>query len=485
MDSFVEEILSKITRSDCFLSIVQNTDGFLGRIDTQEAFVREANVMLLPAQAMELRVHYERWFKGSGQRLCYIVEDLNEVLPDIKAEAFCCTFSICDLLWGYDKSEILRWNASFSVLHSLFLKKQSRYLDAQQTRSAMGFSLSENNQFDLEKTLSELRSVTLDWTNVETIEKISCLLRSAIANRAYDAVEPAIDEINLQFRTFMAGNYQGLLTKSHVKRPYSVNNILKHIHYSNPDLKEIVALVVIDGMSFWQYQQLRIELNAEGMETQDEVTFAWLPSITKLSRQAIFRGDMPKSMYVQNPSSEKKLWFDYWDNRKVPRYMVWYEFEGTVNHPEAYTRLAYVNASFDHCMHGCRDIKDLFDLTSNRIEEIVEQIKSFYETGYRIYITTDHGNVFSHSWRVLSPQEKAMVYGNESRGGRHLIFTKPEYRDYFFNQNPALKDEMLIRDNFAVWQDARCFKSSDEVTHGGSHFLEMIIPFVIIERKQR
>ena len=77
-----------------------------------------------------------------------------------------------------------------------------------------------------------------------------------------------------------------------------------------------------------------------------------------------------------------------------------------------------------------------------------------------------------------------MVYGNESRGGRHLIFTKSEYRDYFFEHNPGLESEMLVRDNYAVWRDARCFKGSDEVTHGGSHFLEMVVPFVTIERKQ-
>ena len=98
MDKFVETILQKITRQGCNLSIVKNTDGFLSRVDTQQMFIKEAGVTLLADSPLALRVHYERWYKGSGERFCYIVNDLDEILPDIKAEAFCCEFSVAVLL---------------------------------------------------------------------------------------------------------------------------------------------------------------------------------------------------------------------------------------------------------------------------------------------------------------------------------------------------------------------------------------------------
>ena len=139
MDRFVETILHKITRQGCNLSIVKNTDGFLSRVDTQEVFIKEAGVTLLPGSPLALRVHYERWYKGSGERFCYIVNDLDEILPDIKAEAFCCEFSVADVLWGYDRGELLRWNPPYSVLHHLFEKKQNSYLSAAQTREEMGY----------------------------------------------------------------------------------------------------------------------------------------------------------------------------------------------------------------------------------------------------------------------------------------------------------------------------------------------------------
>ena len=134
MDKFVETILQKITRQGCNLSIVKNTDGFLSRVDTQQMFIKEAGVTLLADSPLALRVHYERWYKGSGERFCYIVNDLDEILPDIKAEAFCCEFSVADVLWGYDRGELFRWNPPYSVLHHLFENKLNSYLNAAQTR---------------------------------------------------------------------------------------------------------------------------------------------------------------------------------------------------------------------------------------------------------------------------------------------------------------------------------------------------------------
>lgn len=483
MNSFVETILFKITRPGCNLSIVQNTDGFLSRVDTQDVFIKEAGVTLLPGSALALRIHYERWFKGSGERFCYIVNDLDEVLPDIKANAYCCSFNVSDILWGYDKLEILKWNAPYSVLHHLFEKKQSTFLSAEQTRKEMGYANEQFEVRDIEKISENFRQIRLDWYSVETMENVCRYILSAINNRSYNQMEFLIDEVNQNFQSFIDSNYRGLLTKSHVKRPYSVNNVLKHINYAYPNPTDKVSLFVIDGMAYWQYLMLKDELAEKGITVEDNICYAWMPSITKLSRQALFRGDMPKDSYVQNPQNESKLWFDYWEKKGVSDYAIWYEHNGIINHPEQYTKYGYVTTSLDHHMHGCRDLKDLYDLTANRILEIVENIERLYSAGFTVYITADHGNVYSHAWRALNSQEKAMLYTNESRGGRHLIFTKDEYQNYFFQHNQDIVQDMLISGHFAVWRNKYCFKGTDEVTHGGCHFLEMIVPFAKIKKE--
>ena len=483
MDSFVETILFKITHPGMNLSIVKNTDGFLSRVDTQEVIRKESGIILLPVTSLALRVHYERWYKGSGERYCYVVNDLDDVLPDIKVEAYCCEFNVADVLWGYDRSELARWNPPYSVLHLLFEKKQSSFLNAVQTREEMGYVAEGPEMQDLDIISEKIRGIELDWLSTETMEKVCMYILSAIGNRMYPQIEFLVDEINSQFQSFMDSSYKGLLTKSHLNRPYSVNKVLQHINYVHNEQNDKVALFVIDGMAYWQYLMLKNELEAKNIYTEDKVSFAWVPSITKLSRQALFRGDMPKGSYVQNPLNESKLWFDYWEKHHVPSTQVWYEHNGSIDRPEQYRRFGYVTTSLDGHMHGCRDLKDLYDLTANRLVEIVPEIVKLYDAGYTIYITADHGNVYSHAWRALNAQEKTMLYTNESRGGRHLIFTKKEHRDFFFQENPELKNEMYISESFAVWRNAKCFKSANEVTHGGCHFLEMIVPFAKIQKK--
>ena len=484
MDEFVETILQKITRQGCNLSIVKNTDGFLSRVDTQQIFIMEAGITLLADSPLALRVHYERWYKGSGERFCYIVNDLDEILPDIKVEAFCCEFSVADVLWGYDRGELFRWNPPYSVLHHLFENKLNSYLNAAQTREEMGYVSEDMPVYDLEKISENVRSIQLDWLSAETMEKVCRYILSAISNRMYPQMEFLIDEINGKFQSFIDNNYIGLLTKNHLTRPYSVNKVLPHINSAHKEQIDKVALFVIDDMSYWQYLMLKDMLAEKDIEPVDNVCYAWMPSITKLSRQALFRGDMPKDSYVQNPQNESKLWLEYWKKRQVPASTVWYEHNGSIVNPELYNRYGYVTTSLDNHMHGCRDLKDLYDLTSNRRVVILPDIMKLYDAGYTIYITADHGNVYSHAWRTLNAQEKAMLYTNESHGGRHLIiFTKEEHLKYFFHENPGLTDDMYIRGNYAVWRTAKCFKGENEVTHGGCHFLEMIVPFAKIEKK--
>jgi hypothetical protein len=69
--------------------------------------------------------------------------------------------------------------------------------------------------------------------------------------------------------------------------------------------QEKIALVLIDGMSLWQYELLKTSFSNIANE---EVIYSWIPSITQLSRQAIFRGDNPVTEYRQDPINEKKLW---------------------------------------------------------------------------------------------------------------------------------------------------------------------------------
>ena len=92
-----------------------------------------------------------------------------------------------------------------------------------------------------------------------------------------------------------------------------------------------------------------------------------------------------------------------------------------------YRRIALVDTDLDEKMHSSSCNKELYLLTENWAHDTAKDIKELHENGYHIYITTDHGNVYTSPWRNLTSQEKTFLFEKESRGKRHLIHSKKEY----------------------------------------------------------
>lgn len=229
---------------------------------------------------------------------------------------------------------------------------------------------------------------------------------------------------------------------------------------------------------------MRNYLLRQDIGAEEKITFSWLPSITMLSRQAIFRGAYPSQDYKQSPENERKLWIQYWQKQGFTSFEMQYlsdKDEFAIN--EGVKRLAYVTVEMDEKMHSSTDYKDLCSLTENWCPRLTEKIKTLLRLDYTIYLTTDHGNVLSHGWRKLSAVEKVFLYKDGSRGKRHLIYNNKVEQDSFFEKNKAEIPLLQHEDWLAVRNDA-CFENDGQtiITHGGSHFMEMVIPFVKIER---
>lgn len=152
-----------------------------------------------------------------------------------------------------------------------------------------------------------------------------------------------------------------------------------------------------------------------------------------------------------------------------------------------YRRIALVDTDLDEKMHSSSSNKELYLLTENWAHDTAKDIKELHENGYHIYITTDHGNVYTSPWRNLTSQEKTFLFEKESRGKRHLIYSKKEYLDRFISSNNDIENQLLSTEkwtnNSAVWRNLYSFNNNECITHGGSHFLEVVIPFITIKKK--
>lgn len=105
----------------------------------------------------------------------------------------------------------------------------------------------------------DLQKIRLEWDKVQTIEEISKVLLRAISQNKYEELEPVLRQINDNFQQWLTAHYAALASSSHITKPKQVNRILPHIAYKH-GAKDKVALIVIDGMTYWQYFVLKSRL---------------------------------------------------------------------------------------------------------------------------------------------------------------------------------------------------------------------------------
>jgi hypothetical protein len=485
MDEFVHRVEQRLTGEGVRLSVVSNPDGFLKQPDVQQAILKACGLLLLPiVSSLELRVRYELTDRSTSERICYIMDDTDCILPDIRKNLYDAhTFNLADILPAYDGTELSLAKPNFAMASYIYQKKKMYNLSAKETREVVEDAV---RLYGLTETelIAELDKIPLAWDNVETMDAICQVLLKAISQDRYDKMEDKIASLNENFQQYIDTKYFGLATSSHILKPKMVNKILPHLAYKHGHMDK-VALVVIDGMSYWQYLVLDRRLEQLGVQTHKDISLAWLPSITRLSRQAIFRGDMPTVNYSQNPMAEKKLWNEFWTekcnaSKRMNSYEIDYTYGSLFAGDYNLYKQAFVDVSLDEKMHSSSNNKDLYSLTENWAKETAEGIKALHDEKYTVYITTDHGNIMAHHWRALSSIERTFLYEKESRGSRHLMYAKHEYLEDFLQNNKYINNELLVHDNWAIWRNTNCFKGQDEITHGGSHFLEVVIPFITI-----
>jgi hypothetical protein len=311
------------------------------------------------------------------------------------------------------------------------------------------------------------------------------VIRKSLKYHLYDEIEEYIQDLNSRFQAHLGKNYkENILPSSSIKRPKIVSKVLDHIS-QNTGKEEKVALIVIDGMAYWQWLMLREQLNKNGIEAEQNLTYSWLPSITQLSRQALFRGSIPDSNYTQNPRHESKLWSSYWESNNIPQTQIRYQhgsYEFKLTGIE--NRLAFVDTELDHKMHSCTGYQDLYSLTNNWVKsgKLLKLIRKLHSLGLNIYITSDHGNIQANGWRNLRQIETFGANRSGSRSKRHLeYYVNESLADQFLENNPDLSGKIVKEEETLYLKDDSAFTNVDTlVTHGGSHFLEVLIPFVKI-----
>ena len=478
MNDFIQEIWESINRDFEPLTIVYNYDGFLAQPEVKNQIEKISGKKVIFGTSLQLRIFYELNLKRNpGDKIIFIVTK-GEVLPDISVKANIVNFKITDLFPNYQDKQTLS-SLPFGVLQKLYNKHIQGLVSADLLRLLIDDIVKAAEPFESSveswKQFNEIENP--DWSDVDTIISISQLFVSVVESEKYVEIEKHLKDLNFDFQHYLDDTYWNSLNANPFLRPQSVAGIIPHIK-DNFSTSDKVALVVVDGMAFWQYEILRETLEKIKIFPQEENwLYSWIPSITALSRQAIFRGEGPLLDYTQSPQSERKLWLDHWNASLSPEYIYEEEFSPTQN----CKRLAYVTTTLDEKIHSSSSYKDLLDLTKNWGNDFAKTIARLKQLGFKIFLTTDHGNVLATGWRPFTTTEKAHLYGKMSRGHRHAIFMN-ETGAQEFQKDLGYSVSTIHRDNWFAIRENQSFTTDGkkEITHGGSHLFEVMIPFIKI-----
>ena len=300
---------------------------------------------------------------------------------------------------------------------------------------------------------------------------------------------------NSAFEKWMYSRYQDLSTLPILPKPKMLHQIP---WYLERKFKDKAALIVMDGMSYTQWYQIKEALSKDNWRFDESGVFSWVPTITPVARQAIFSGKVPKeySHSINSTNKEGKLWKEFWVQQGLQEHTITYqkslglkEFEKNdfpfVISPFIKVYGAVIDV-IDKFMHGAkqgnRTMASELDnwLATKYLQNILDLL---HGEGFDIYVTADHGNV--------ECQGRGRIFQGvivESADQRLRIYKSDNIRKQTAIENPdtLIWDNVNLPDDYYVLlaknNDAFVPKNDRIITHGGIHLEEVIVPFVRIYR---
>lgn len=318
------------------------------------------------------------------------------------------------------------------------------------------------------------------------------------ADRA--AWESAHVRVEEEFGRWMLARYGTLYNLPHHPRPVMVHQIPRFLagERGRDDLAR-VALVVLDGLALDQWLLLRRRLEADDprWRFQESAAFAWVPTVTTVSRQSIFAGEPP--LYfpesLGTTSREPARWRRFWEDQGLD--------------PSTTDLVANLKASDDPRLEAAlanphlavlgliwNQVDDLADSAQLGTAGLHNQVRLWADQGhlgrllgrldaegFRLYLTADHGNVPAVG--IGSPREGVLV---ETKGRRARIYERPEFREEVAARYPGTvrwpghglpPDRHVL---LAGGLGAFTGEGDRIVAHGGIALEEVLVPFVSIRR---
>ena len=307
-------------------------------------------------------------------------------------------------------------------------------------------------------------------------------------------------EVDTAFGAWIQSRFAGLHNQPpmppamlhHVPR-----SLARHIGESK---HEKVAMVVVDGLALDQWIVLRdvLAVQRPQLRFREGAVFAWVPTITTVSRQAAFAGKAP--LYfpgsIHTTNKEAAHWAQFWADQGLSQTEVVYarglgdgklnEVEEILSHPRVRV-VGLVVDKVDRIMHGMElGTPGMHNQVRQWAKQgfIADLCDCLIEHGFRVSLTSDHGNIEAEG--CGRPSEGAVA---DLRGERARVYPDEQLRSRVRGGFPdaiewpqlGLPEDfrpLLAPNRFAFIRGGERI-----VGHGGISIEEVVVPLVDIERR--
>ena len=338
------------------------------------------------------------------------------------------------------------------------------------------------------------------WAELEVL-RLGTVLETAAPTRPETGAriaEPRM-EVDRAFLAWIERRYAGLHNQP-PDPPVMVHHVPRHLARRIEDGSEDkVALVVVDGLALDQWIVLRDVLAEQRprLRFREGAVFAWVPTLTSVSRQAIFAGKPPFYFpsSILTTDREPSSWRQFWEDQGMAARAVGYA-KGLGDGPldgvgETLSRadiraLGLVVDKVDRIMHG-------MELGAAGMHNQVRQwagegfmaglLDRLLDDGFAVFLTSDHGNIEAEGRG--RPSEGVVA---DVRGERARIYPDAVLRSRVQDRFPdaiAWPATGLPEDCLALLAPARSafVREGDRIVgHGGASLEEVVVPWVRIER---
>lgn len=320
-------------------------------------------------------------------------------------------------------------------------------------------------------------------------------LNAGIAEPIIQQIRQLQRDADERLKDWLFTHFADLPSLPAAKGPIMVHHVPRYLALRRNAGEERIALLVFDGLAMDQWIQIRESLSESipGFAVDEGACFAWLPTLTSVSRQALFSGLKPREFQnsIETTSQEPSLWARFWQDNGLRRSEVFYQkslkrteqladLEEAISKPT--TKVAGVVVDMiDEIVHGATLGK----------RGITSQIAAWCDTGfvenllvllmkhgYQVYLTADHGNVDAEGIGRLNQGVVSEVRGERVRAYRSeaLAASVPAEINAFRFDIPGLPHDFLPL--YAGTREAFVPKGDHIVAHGGTSVEELIVPFV-------